>query len=334
MNSIRYSVIVPVYNVESYLHRCIDSILEQDYYNLECILVDDGSIDGSGEIAEEYARSDPRVKVIHKENGGLSSARNAGMAIATGEWIMHVDGDDFLEKNALSVIQKYIGNNDVGIISFEYSTDYPSGKKVAHHVDRDKYYGIVDRETAIGQVLDGCSFAVCRAYKTEIAHRSAFKENIRRGADTVYLLEVLDSIEEILSVPDIIYHYVQSEGSLARSKITPMQLTVLDSSKLIYDFISEKYPMYLALTLDHYVNTRVNLYYKMFISAYADKEFSDEMIQDTHDKYRLLKETGKISVKKKLKYGLFDWNPELYCRVFRFAVNHVCGEKYSMYKTS
>lgn len=85
------SIIVPVYNIQEYLPECIDSILAQTYPDYELILVDDGSSDRSGEISEEYAEKDARIKVIHKKNGGLTSARNAGLAKASGEWIMHVD---------------------------------------------------------------------------------------------------------------------------------------------------------------------------------------------------------------------------------------------------
>ena len=105
------SVIIPVYKVEAYLARCVDSILGQTHEDLEVILVDDGSRDASGSICDAYAQQDPRVRVIHKENGGLSSARNAGLETATGEYITFVDSDDWIEADAyahlLSLIEKY-----------------------------------------------------------------------------------------------------------------------------------------------------------------------------------------------------------------------------------
>ena len=90
------SVIIPVYNVEKYLHQCIDSVLRQTYNDYEVILVDDGTPDNSGKICDEYAKKDIRITVIHKTNGGISSARNAGLDIATGDYIMFVDSDDYL----------------------------------------------------------------------------------------------------------------------------------------------------------------------------------------------------------------------------------------------
>ena len=95
------SIIVPIYNIEGYIRECIDSILAQTYPDFELILVDDGSPDNCGRICDEYAEKDVRIKVIHKENGGLTSARNAGLSVAKGDWIMHVDGDDWIEPDMI-----------------------------------------------------------------------------------------------------------------------------------------------------------------------------------------------------------------------------------------
>ena len=92
------SIIIPVYNVEKYLKECVDSVRKQTYKNLEIILIDDGSKDNSGKLCDELAKEDNRIKVIHKENGGLSDARNVGIENATGEYIQFIDSDDFVEK--------------------------------------------------------------------------------------------------------------------------------------------------------------------------------------------------------------------------------------------
>ena len=100
----KISVIIPVYNAEKTLHRCIDSILAQTFSDFEVLLIDDGSKDKSGEICDEYARKDSRIKVCHKENGGVSSARNMGLDNAKGEWITFVDADDYIASDFLSAI--------------------------------------------------------------------------------------------------------------------------------------------------------------------------------------------------------------------------------------
>lgn len=101
------SVIIPVYKVERFLHRCIDSVIHQTYTNWEMILVDDGSPDTSGDICDEYAKKDERIKVIHQKNKGSSGARNAGLDKATGEWIYFLDSDDYIKKNALEGMIRY-----------------------------------------------------------------------------------------------------------------------------------------------------------------------------------------------------------------------------------
>lgn len=112
----KLSVIVPVFKVEQFLNKCIDSILNQSYTNIEVILVDDGSPDSCPQICDDYQRKDPRVKVVHKQNGGLSSARNAGLDIASGEYVSFVDSDDWLESDAYSEMINQCVINKLDII--------------------------------------------------------------------------------------------------------------------------------------------------------------------------------------------------------------------------
>ena len=105
------SIIVPVFNVRNYLSDCIDSIISQSYSDFECILIDDGSTDGSGAICDEYAKKDSRIRVFHKENGGVSSARNIGLDNASGEWIYFVDSDDQILPGGLQTMVDWISDN-------------------------------------------------------------------------------------------------------------------------------------------------------------------------------------------------------------------------------
>ena len=115
-----FSVIVPIYNVEKYLSRCIDSVLSQTFADFELILVDDGSPDNCPEICDEYAQKDRRVKVIHKENGGLVSARQAGVSIAKGDYIFNLDGDDAIDTDALMSAYEIISDTKAEMVSFSY----------------------------------------------------------------------------------------------------------------------------------------------------------------------------------------------------------------------
>ena len=124
------SIIVPIYNVELYLRRCVYSLITQTYKKIEIILVDDGSPDRCGEICDEYAKADSRVRVIHKTNGGLSSARNAALDIATGDYIMFVDSDDWIESNCCEELVKKIMEYNADIVAFGLNYVYDSGKIV------------------------------------------------------------------------------------------------------------------------------------------------------------------------------------------------------------
>ena len=112
------SIIIPVYNVEKYLPRCIESVLSQTYSSIEIILVDDGSVDNSGKICDEIASVNPKVKVIHKENGGLSDARNAGIKIAQGEYFSFIDSDDWIHEDTYRILADKIKQNHADIICF------------------------------------------------------------------------------------------------------------------------------------------------------------------------------------------------------------------------
>lgn len=131
------SVVIPVYKVEAYISECIDSVLEQTYHNLEIILVNDGSPDSCPQICDEYAKQDSRIKVIHKENGGLSDARNAGLEIATGKWVSFIDSDDWIEPEFISTLLDTAKSNDADISVCAYTKVYEGGSSVKISADED-----------------------------------------------------------------------------------------------------------------------------------------------------------------------------------------------------
>ena len=208
------SVIVPVYKAEAFLRKCTDSILNQTYGNLEVILVDDGSPDHCGAICDEYAAMDARVKVIHKENGGLSSARNAGMAASSGEYLSFVDGDDWLDSNVYSQCMK-AAPFDVAIYGvtyvFEDSQDtrivpaYEKAHTIRWGIDDDIIINLF-RNSLFG-------YACNKIYSSNIIQGITFPDILIRE-DLILNLEVLKRATTIELVDCTGYFYLQRTSSL------------------------------------------------------------------------------------------------------------------------
>lgn len=168
------SIIVSIYNIVDYLSYCLNSLIYQDYQDLEIILVDDGSKDGSSQLCDEVAKSDSRIKVVHKPNGGLSSARNAGLDIATGKYVLFIDGDDYLTTGAVSTLVAIAEVQKVDFIQFGYEEvfGYTDGKEVSQ-VDSDRIqdfleamYVVKDRREMYKQLytLGGVAASACTKF--------------------------------------------------------------------------------------------------------------------------------------------------------------------------
>ena len=169
----KFSVIVPVYNVEKYLPECVDSILNQDYEDFELVLVDDGSPDNCPIMCDEYANNYSRVRVVHKENGGLSDARNAGVDAAIGDYILFIDSDDYWnDTSTLTKLSEIIEKNSVDIVQFGQEKLYQLENRIAHGTQRtlSQYNGMTTSEL-LGKLvssekltISACSMAISRKF--------------------------------------------------------------------------------------------------------------------------------------------------------------------------
>ncbi len=220
--STKFSVIVPIYKVEKYLNKCIDSILNQTYTNFELILVDDGSPDDCPRICDEYAKKDNRIKVIHKENGGLVSARNVGIKNATGDYICYVDGDDWIIKEALHKVSNIIEKNpNVDMIVFNLEKIYENSiEKIEFYVEP----GLYNKERLEKEVYPylmydnrkpfcvGTLFpAACnKIYRTELLKKHYCEDKrIKMGEDNAFTYECALYSNNIYFFDEILYKYNQ-----------------------------------------------------------------------------------------------------------------------------
>lgn len=211
------SVIVPIYNVEKYIHKCVDSIINQTYKNLEIILVDDGSPDNCGKICDEYAEKDSRIKVIHKENGGVAEARNTGLDNAKGEWIAFIDSDDWIDNDYYETLQKNI-TDDIDCIIFGYRVvgeekidiKTPDRNKIA--VCSDNFEGI------LGLVENGFfGLTFTKIIKRDTIDNIRFK-NISLREDFCFMYECMKHIEKIQLLDYSGYNYYQNENSILHTR--------------------------------------------------------------------------------------------------------------------
>ena len=237
------SVIVPVYNVEQYLARCVDSILAQSYENLEVILVNDGSRDGSGAICDAYAAKDSRIRVIHKENGGLSSARNAGLDVAEGEYIAFVDSDDWIEVQSYEWMMEQMLRHDVNLVcAGRYDVDGETGEKTVGLCPRKEE--VISGEEMVGRIFtwDNCDSSAC----DKLYHRSLFDTYrfplgvVCEDVPLTYRLVLEAGRVALCDRP--VYNYYQRAGSISRDSVSDKTFHYCRHTAYIYPYIRDNYP--------------------------------------------------------------------------------------------
>lgn len=208
------SIIVPVYKVEKYLCECVNSILAQTFKDIEVILVDDGSPDSSPAICDEFASKDTRVRVIHKQNGGLSDARNVGINEASGDYIAFIDSDDIIEKEMMESLLMVAQNEKADIVGCESETFTSDGttKPIYHSSSEKQVFSSTDYLESLFFNRTDCS--VCN----KLFHRNAINNSRfvkgRNNEDIIFLSELLHKCSRIVQINKCFYHYRVTEGSI------------------------------------------------------------------------------------------------------------------------
>lgn len=215
------SVIVPIYKVEKYLERCVDSILAQTYENLEIILVDDGSPDSCGSICDRYAQTDARVRVIHKENAGVGMARNAGLDICTGDFIMFVDSDDYLSIDAVQALYDRISADGSDMAIGKHTDAHEDGRKNGAFCSWMKDDVLTTQElvtaTRTSKYLSVAPWG--KLYRKHIFKTKTIRYGtFRCGEDLMLYPLILDECKQISVVDREIYYYFQRDNSLVHQK--------------------------------------------------------------------------------------------------------------------
>ena len=208
------SIIVPVYNAEKFLHRCIDSIHAQTFTDWELLLIDDGSMDRSGQICDEYAAKDERIRIFHKENGGVSSARNIGLDYARGEWITFVDSDDWVSEDLLKELVKH-SDSDLVVADFcdegegQWNEKLPVGQWQGKELS-----GIIENSIALVRF----TAPWCKLFKNSLIGQTRFHVELTTQEDALFVFRYLCVVQNIQIIPNKGYHYNrETSGSLSKS---------------------------------------------------------------------------------------------------------------------
>lgn len=256
------SLIIPVYNVEQYLDRCLESVIAQTYRNLEILLIDDGSTDGSSEMCDRWAEKDHRIQVVHKENAGVSKARNTGLEIAAGNYIMFLDADDYLEHNAVQVLYARIIKDDSDLAIGRHVDIYPDGS-----IDDCIYRKIqnccmsacdVFHSAAEKQDKQICVVSWAKLYKADLWKEIRFPTLIC-GEDLWVFPSIINQCRKISYVENIVYFYYQRENSALHKK---SQRAALDEISAVLNFSQ-------FLWKNGYMNGSVVWYEKAVRKAYS-----------------------------------------------------------------
>lgn len=222
------SVVVPAYNIEKYIQKCAESILKQTYKNIELIIVNDGSTDNTGAVCDEIAKNDSRVVVVHKPNGGVSSARNTALDVAKGDYISIIDGDDWIEETLYEDAINAMNENNVDCYMFEYFIDTPEGSN-RHSCDKS-IYGVISCEDLLTySIAPQNRFSVTKVFKRSLVGNIRFDQNIILGEDTLFICDVLAKANGAYYTDKAYYHYEQREGSAVRSDFNKKKLSGIEA---------------------------------------------------------------------------------------------------------
>lgn len=298
------SVIVPAYNIAPYVERCVNSILNQTYKNVEVMLIDDGSTDDTPAIADKLAEQDNRVRVFHIENEGVSNARNTALNNLTGEYISIIDGDDWVEPTLFEDAINAMQENNADAFMFEYYIDYEDHKD-AHSVD-SSFYGVIDREKAIEYSIDVQNrFAWSKIYSAKLTENIRFDTDIILGEDTLYICSVLANADKVVYSGNNYYHYIVREGSAVNSAFNRKKLSGINAYQGVVDLANDLgYERVSLISRKSLANLAVQLAKRILATeGYSEKNKDLKYLKSviTEQKKKLSK-TNLLDKKSKIKF--------------------------------
>ncbi|MDD3341522.1 MAG: glycosyltransferase family 2 protein [Bacilli bacterium] len=313
------SIVVPIYNVEKYLRKCLESIINQTYKNLEIILVDDGSPDKCGEICDDFEKIDKRIKVIHKKNGGLSDARNCGLEIAIGKYMCFIDSDDYIELDMVEKLYKAICKENADISICGMMIEYEDGRKI-NKTKKNNYKKIMDKMSGLKMLNSFYLFdmATCdKMFKTELFGNDIRYPIGKKSEDFYTTYKLFFKANKSIYIPEALYHYYQRENSISRNK-NNIDRAYIDGSIDQLNFFKKEIPSLVYIAESTYAFANIAYYnnyldYNIKISHLKKKQLKEEV-----KKYlKSIINNDVISKVKKIQSFIFVYCLILYDLLYR-----------------
>lgn len=319
----KISIIIPVYNVEKYINRCLDSIVNQTYKNIEIIIVNDGSTDRSGLICDEYAKRYNNIRVFHKENAGVSSARNLGVDNSSGEYIAFIDPDDYIDKNMYEILHKEIisSKSDIAMCSFFYVKE----DKVIYTGNKEKTI-ILSKEDVLYKYFNRInpfngSFLWNKLFRRELFRNIRLDTRLVIQEDTEVLLRIFDRINSLVYIDRPLYFYLIRKGAATEGSISKGKLNTDIALLKVYEYTEKSIPRYKSIALANYSMCYFNIIVEI-IKNYKEYGYYYETITKRFKKiYLKILIDKNIMFKYKFHGGLIFMNKNLYKRYIEYRVS-------------
>lgn len=265
------SVIVPVFRAEKYLSRCLNSICAQTYCNLEIILIDDGSPDNSGIICDDYAAKDNRIRVIHKQNAGVSAARNDGLDVATGEFITFVDSDDYIAPEMYGTLVRMIESENADIAICGFAKERTPGKFESYWKEgisltlslqeqlecllTNKYYCC-----SCGEML----------FRSNVISEIRFDTTKKHNEDLLFIYEVMKSTRKAVYTSEPFYYYCNNQESATNTKFSESKMAIIDVNEFIFQDIEKNFPALSMVSMREFMRNNITCAMEMARCSYSD----------------------------------------------------------------
>lgn len=309
------SIIVPVYNIEQHLKKCINSIISQTYPNFELLLVDDGSTDHSGSICNSFAIEDSRIKVIHKENGGLSDARNVAIPVARGNYILFIDGDDYIDQEYISYLYELQKKTSADIAVCEFNYVNENGTRI-NHPRNDGIEIVMDQRQSIYELLSTKLYsnsASGKLYKRELFDNIRYPKG-RLFEDIATTYRIFLKSNTVIFGAKALYYYVQHSDTISTSTFSEKKLDAVEFVESMTKEIEANYPDLMKICKCRCIDTYVGILKQ--IDAKEQRKIANTM----HQKIRNIRSIvffKEASLKRKIWAATSIFNTTFYCKLLK-----------------